>query len=93
MRRERTVFDGIEPNDALNPPVVDVCPVLIQAWEESLAQRDEKIADLMKARAAHVRNIAAARRKLGQGYEEQIMKEVDFDLGPLHWAPGGKPKT
>jgi hypothetical protein len=66
MRRERTVFDGIEPNEALSPQVVDVSPTLVQAWEESLAQRDEKIADLMKARAAHVRNLAAARRKLRQ---------------------------
>jgi len=64
-RRERTVFDGIEPNEALSPQVVNVCPVLIRAWEESLAERDEKIASLLKARAAHVRNIVAARRKLG----------------------------
>ena len=66
MRRERTVFDGIEPNEKLSPRVVNVCSVLIRAWEESLAERDEKIADLMKARAALVRNIAAARRKLAK---------------------------
>jgi hypothetical protein len=66
MRRERTVFDGIEPNEALSPPVVNLSPTLIQAWEESLAQRDAKIAELMKCRAAHMRNLAAAKRKLNQ---------------------------
>lgn len=65
-RRERTVFDGIEPSKVLIPSVVNVCPALLRAWEESLAERDEQIAELMKARAAHVRNIAAARRKLSQ---------------------------
>jgi len=63
-RRERTVFDGIEPNEALSPRTVDVCPALVRAWEEDLARRDDAIAEMMRCRAAHVRNIAAAKRRL-----------------------------
>lgn len=65
-RRERTVFDGIEPNETLSPRVVDVCPLLIRVWEESLAEYDEEIASLVKSRAAHIHNIAAAKRKLSK---------------------------
>lgn len=61
-RRERTVFDGIEPSDALYPKTVSISATLIRCWEESLADYDEKIAALMKARAAHVRNIASAKK-------------------------------
>lgn len=67
-RRERTVYDGIEPNEALSPRVVMICPSLIRAWEEDLARRDEDIAQSMKARAAHIRNIAAAKRKLKEEF-------------------------
>lgn len=63
-RRERTVFDGICPNEKLSPRTVDVCPELIRAWEEDLARRDDEIAEMMRCRAAHVRNIAAAKRRL-----------------------------
>lgn len=63
-RRERTVFDGIEPDDKLSPRVVNVSPALIDAWEKQVASIDDEIAQLHKARTAHVRGIAAARRKL-----------------------------
>lgn len=63
-RRERTVFDGIEPDENLSPRTVEVSPCLIAAWEENLAKRDEDIADALKCRAAAARNIAAAKRKL-----------------------------
>jgi len=63
-RRERTVFDGIEPDEKLSPRVVEICPHLIQAWEENLAKRDEEIAHALKCRAMAAKNIAAAKRKL-----------------------------
>lgn len=58
------MFDGIEPNETLSPRIVEVCPSLIRAWEEDLARRDDEIAEMMRCRAAHVRNIAAAKRRL-----------------------------
>jgi len=63
-RRERTVFDGIEPNAALSPRTVEITPSLIRAWEENLAKFDDEIAHSMKCRAAHMRCIAAAKKKL-----------------------------
>lgn len=65
-RRERTVFDGIEPNDGLSPRVVNLSASLVRAWERELAALDDKIARLVKCRAAHIRNIADAREKLGK---------------------------
>lgn len=64
-RRERTVHDGIEPNDALIPRVVNISASLIRAWERQVAELDDEIARLMAARAAHMRGIADARAKLG----------------------------
>lgn len=58
------MFDGIKPNDSLSPRTIDACPALLRAWEEDLARRDDEIAEMMRCRAAHVRNIAALRRRL-----------------------------
>lgn len=63
-RRERTVFDGIEPDESLSPRVIEIDKYLIQAWEEDMARRDEKIADMLKCRAAAARNLAKAKRRL-----------------------------
>lgn len=67
-RRERTVFDGIEPDENLLPRTIEVDEFLIAAWkaawEIDLAKLDEDIADAMRCRAAHVKNLSAARRKL-----------------------------
>ena len=63
-RRERTVFDGIEPDENLSPRTIEVDEFLIAAWEIDLAKLDEDIADAMRCRAAHVKNLSAARRKL-----------------------------
>ena len=63
-RRERTVFDGLEPDDNLSPPVVNVTPELIECYEEALAKVDDAIAAKVKTRAAWVRLIKQARRKL-----------------------------
>lgn len=63
-RRERTVFDGIEPNDRLSPREVNICPALIRAWEKDLARLNQQIEKLMDARAAHLRNLTEAKQFL-----------------------------
>lgn len=63
-RRERTVYDGIEPDENLSPRVVNISASLIRAWERDLAKVDDKIARLVRCRAARIRNIADAREKL-----------------------------
>ncbi len=64
MRRERTVFDGLEPNDSLSPRAVKMSAELIECYEEALAKVDDDIAEKTKVRAAWVRLISAARKKL-----------------------------
>lgn len=64
MRRERTVFDGLEPNENLSPRVVDLSDDLIDCYEEALAKVDDQIADMTKTRAAWIRLIREARKKL-----------------------------
>lgn len=64
MRRERTVFDGIEDSQVLSPRVVKICPALIRAWEIDMARRDDEISKMMECRAAAARNLSNARAKL-----------------------------
>lgn len=63
-RRERTVFDGLGPDENLSPRVAIICPELIEAYEEVLAKLDDEIADKMKTRAAWIRRIGEARQAL-----------------------------
>jgi len=66
-RRERTVFDGLEPNDELSPRVVVVTDELIDMYEEALAKFDDDMARIAKTRAACIRLIKEARKKLRAG--------------------------
>lgn len=63
-RRERTVHDGLEPNDDLIPREVLVTPEIVDAWERMLAEIDESIAKQHATRAAYIRLIADARRSI-----------------------------
>lgn len=38
MRRERTVFDGLAPNEQLSPRVVVLSDELVENYEEALAK-------------------------------------------------------
>lgn len=54
---ERTVFDGIHPDEILSWHVVF-------AWERTLAEIDAEIAKLTASRGAYVKLIAEAARTL-----------------------------
>lgn len=64
MRRERTVFDGLAPNDNLSPRVVTVSDELIECYEEALAKVDDDMARIATVRAAWIRLIRDARKAL-----------------------------
>lgn len=65
-RRERNVFDGLEPNDNLIPRVVSLSAELVESYEEALAKVDDQIAAMVKTRAAWVRLIRDARKALAK---------------------------
>lgn len=65
-RRERTVFDGLEPNDALVPRRVQITRDVLDCYDEALANVDDQIAKLVATRAAWIRLIKDARKMLAK---------------------------
>ncbi|UOF81831.1 hypothetical protein [Caudoviricetes sp.] len=65
-RRERTVFDGLEPNDDLIPRTVTLSAEIIEGYEVSLAVVDKIINEATRLREAWVRRISDARDALAK---------------------------